>query len=408
MSDSYLLNHPAHVEHVLQVNYRNYRKSPIMTKVKPVLCDRLFLNEGELWTQQRKLVASPSHRQRVEAMGAIMVDVIKEHVARWSGFAKSGENINLSEDMSFLALGVALRTMFGSGMDSHEARSFAATLAAGNAGGAEPKWDVPHFGESLPIAKNKSYDKAVKTLSDVVWRMIQERRSANERKDDLLGVLIDARDSETNAAMDDQQLRDEVLSLLLVGHEATATTLAWAIHYLAQHPGDLERLRDEVDAILEGGDPDAADIKLLEYSKRVIQEVARLRPSISWFARVAIADDNIAGQPIKAGTTVLISQYLIHHDPAIWEDPTVFNPDRFLPEKIARRPKFAYLPFGAGLRASLGSGFTTMEIQMALALLLRRFDVQTTVPDEDPDVSTLAAQTRATPITARIRPRRAH
>jgi cytochrome P450 len=169
----------------------------------------------------------------------------------------------------------------------------------------------------------------------------------------------------------------------------------------------LERLRDEADTVLEGLDPTAEDVKHLEYTKRVVQEIARLRPSIWWFARVAIDDDDICGQPIKAGTTVLISQFLIHHHPSIWENPTVFNPDRFLPDKIAQRPKFAYLPFGAGPRVCLGSSFATMEMQMALAMLLRKFDVALT-SEENPELSSMITLRPKKPITGRIRPRRSH
>jgi cytochrome P450 len=407
MSDSYLLNHPAHVEHVLQSNYRNYRKSPMLEKLKPILGEGLFLSEGELWTQQRKLIAPSFHRQRVEAMGTTMAEVLSEHVARWDRFAKTNEEFDLSEDMSFLALEVALRTMFGNGMDPEEAKAFSEALIVGNEVSAERVWNLTRLTEVLPTAKNKAYNRAVQTLDRVVWRIIRERRDSGASKDDLLGVLIDARDSETNEAMDDQQLRDEVLSLLLSGHETTAVTLSWAFHFLAQYPACLERLRDEADTVLAGCVPGSSDLKHLEYTKRVVQEVARLRPSIWWFARVAINDDNICGQEIKAGTTVLISQFLIHHHPSIWHDPKVFNPDRFLPENVARRPKFAYLPFGAGPRVCLGSGFAMMEMQMALAMLMRRFDIEITSAKE-PDLSSMITLRPKDPITARIRPRRAH
>jgi cytochrome P450 len=340
-------------------------------------------------------------------MGEVMLGVMRQHVTRWSEYARSGDEVNLSEDMSFLALEVALRTMFGSAMSQQEARAFSEALIIGNDVSAERVWNLTPLTEMLPTAKNKAYNRAVKTLDDVVWGIIAERRRTGEKRDDLLGILIDARDSETNEAMNDQQLRDEVLSLLLSGHETTAVTLSWAFHYLAQYPACLERLRDEVDVLLEGQDPEPDDLKHLEYTKRVIQEVTRLRPSIWWFARVAIDDDDICGQPIKAGTTVLISQYLIHHHPQIWEEPTVFNPERFLPEQVSRRPKFAFLPFGAGPRVCLGSAFATMEMQMALAMLLRKFEVKIT-SDEDPGLSSMITLRPKTPIMGVIRPRRSH
>lgn len=407
MQTSYLLNHPAHVEHVLQTNHRNYRKSPMLEKLKPILGEGLFLSEGELWSQQRKLIQPSFSRQRVEAMNAAMLSVMREHVARWESHAASKSEINLSEDMSYLALEVALRTMFGNGMTEKEAREFSQALVIGNEVSAERVWNLTRITEILPTSKNRAYNRAIHTLDSVVWRIIRERRASGIAGDDLLGVLIEARDSETNEAMNDQQLRDEVLSLLLSGHETTAVMLSWAFHFLAQYPACLEKLRDEADSVLAGADPTPEHLKDLEYTKRVIQEVARLRPSIWWFARVAINDDNICGQEIKAGTTVLISQYLIHHHPSIWDEPTLFNPDRFLPEYTMKRPKFAYLPFGAGPRVCLGSGFATMEMQMALSMLTRRFDVDVT-SGEDPGMSPMITLRPKKEIRARIKPRLRH
>jgi cytochrome P450 len=407
MSNAYVLNHPAHVEHVLQTNYRNYRKSPMLDKLKPILGEGLFLSEGELWTQQRKLIAPSFFRQRVEAMGVTMSTVASEHVWQWDKRAEAQAEFSLSEDMSFLTLEVALRTMFGNGMDESEAKAFSDALMIGNEVSAERVWNLTRLTEILPTAKNRAYDRAVQTLDRVVWRVIRERRATGVSGDDLLGVLIDARDSETHEAMNDQQLRDEVLSLLLSGHETTAVMLAWTFHFLAQHPACLEQLRSEVDTVLAGRVPTPDDLKQMDYTKRVIQEVARLRPSIWWFARVAVNDDDICGQPIKAGTTVLISQYLIHHHPSIWDDPTVFNPDRFLPEYVAKRPKFAYLPFGAGPRVCLGSGFATMEMQMVLAMLLRRFDV-TITSESNPELSPMITLRPKKDITARVKPRLRH
>ncbi len=407
MSNSYVLNHPAHIEHVLQTNHRNYRKSPMLDKLKPILGEGLFLSEGELWTQQRKLIAPSFFRQRVEAMSGVMTDVMTEHVAKWDARSQTGEEFSFSEDMSYLALEVALRTMFGNGLTESEGEAFSQALLVGNEVSAERVWNLTRITEILPTAKNRAYDRAVHTLDSVVWRVIRERRAAEDKGDDLLGILIDARDAETNEAMNDQQLRDEVLSLLLSGHETTAVMLSWAFHFLGQHPACLEKLRDEADMVLAGLDPTPEALKKMDYTKRVIQEVARLRPSIWWFARVAVEDDEICGQEIKAGTTVLISQYLIHHHPSIWDDPKVFNPDRFLPENVARRPKFAYLPFGAGPRVCLGSGFATMEMQMALAMLLRKFDV-TITSEENPELAPMITLRPKNEITGSVRPRLRH
>jgi cytochrome P450 len=176
---------------------------------------------------------------------------------------------------------------------------------------------------------------------------------------------------------------------------------------LVRNPDCLERLRDEVDTVLQGQPPTAADLKKLDYTKRVIHEVARLRPSIWWFARVAVNDDNICGQPIKAGTTVLISQYLVHRNPSIWDDPERFDPDRFLPENVVRRSKFAYLPFGAGPRVCIGSTFAMMEMQFILAMLCRRYDIEI-VSALEPELSSMITLRPKEDILAKVRLRRRH
>ena len=407
MNTAYLLNHPKHIEHVLQTNYRNYRKTRMMDKFKPILGEGLFISEDELWTRQRKLVQPSFHRQRVEAMGATMIDVIKDHVKMWDGFAARGEEFSLSLDMSYLALEVALRTMFGNSLPREEANAISDALHVANEITAKRLWEMTRLSEFLPTRETRAYNEAARTLDRIVSRIIGERRKADLRQDDLLGVLIDARDADTDEAMSDKQLRDEVLTLLLSGHETTAVALSWAFLLLAQNPVVLERLRDEADTVLAGREPVAEDVRSLEYAKRVVQEVARLKPPIWWVARTAIGDDNIAGEPIKAGTTVLISQYLIHRNPSVWEDHERFDPDRFAPEQSVRRSKFAYLPFGAGPRVCVASAFATMEMQFMLAMMQRRFDV-TITSDREPELSNLITLRPKHDIMARVSPRRRH
>jgi cytochrome P450 len=407
MSTAYLLNHPKHIEHVLQTNYRNYRKTKMMDKFKPILGEGLFISEDELWTRQRKLVQPSFHRQRVEAMGSTMIDVIKDHVKMWDRFAASGEEFSLSLDMSYLALEVALRTMFGNSLPREEANAISDALHVANEITAKRLWEMTRLGEILPTRENRAYNGAANTLDRIVSRIINERRKSDVRQDDLLGVLIDARDADTDEAMSDKQLRDEVLTLLLSGHETTAVALSWAFLLLAQNPAVLERMRDEADTVLAGREPVAEDVRQLEYTKRVVQEVARLKPPIWWVARTAISDDNIAGEPIKAGTTVLISQYLIHRNPSVWEDPERFDPDRFEPEQSVRRSKFAYLPFGAGPRVCVASAFATMEMQFLLAMMQRRFDVKIT-SDLEPELSNLITLRPKYDIMAKVSPRRRH
>lgn len=375
MTTAYLLNHPAHVEHVLQRNHRNYRKTPMLSKLRPVLGDGLFMSEGDLWTRQRNLIQPSFHKEKVDALAQKMVEVIDGHLKKWDERAASAETFNLSDDVSFLTLEIALQTMFGTGLGS-DGDEFARAMKIVHDVSAKRIWDVTGLGSRLPTRQNREFNDSALFLHSVVERIIDERRRNPEASDDLLSILMAARDAETQETMSDRQLRDEVMTLMLAGHDTTATMMAWAILLLSQNKPQLEELRDEVDLTLAGRFPAAGDLKALDYTKRVLQEVARLRPSFWWFARVAIDDDNIAGQPIKAGTTVFISQYLIHTLPTVWDNPEAFDPDRFLPENVSQRSKFAYFPFGAGPRVCIGSAFAMMEMQFALAMIFRRFDVE--------------------------------
>ncbi|MBL8631375.1 MAG: cytochrome P450 [Rhodospirillaceae bacterium] len=406
MQTAYLLNHPSHVEHVLQRNHKNYRKTPMLEKLRPVLGDGLFMSEGELWTRQRNLIQPSFHRQRIDALAGRMVEVVADWMKQWQRHAASSKPFNISDDTSFLTLEIALQTFFGASL-GQDGPAFAEAMKVVHDVSAKRIWNLTSITELLPTRENRAFKQAVALLHAVVGRIITERRQTKAHHDDLLAVLMDARDSETNEAMNDKQLRDEVMTLMLAGHDTTATMMAWALLILTQHPEHLENMRHEVDTVLAGRLPEAADLKNLVVTKRAIQEIARLRPSFWWFARVAIADDVIGGQPIKAGTTVFISQYLIQNSPKLWDEPEKFDPDRFLPERIAQRSRFAYFPFGAGPRVCVGSNFALMEMQFSLAMMFRMFDVKIT-SDPNPQFGNLITLRPTDDIWATVSPRLRH
>ncbi len=406
MQTAYLLNHPSHVEHVLQRNYKNYRKTPMLEKLRPVLGDGLFMSEGDLWTRQRNLIQPSFHRARIDALAGRMVEVVAEWLKSWQRHATSGKPFNISDDTSLLTMEIALQTFFGASL-GQDGPAFADAMKVVHDVSAKRIWNLTSITELLPTRENRQFKQAVALLHAVVGRIITERRQTKAHHDDLLAVLMDARDSETNEVMNDKQLRDEVMTLMLAGHDTTATMMAWALLILTQYPQHLEAMRHEVDTVLSGRLPEAGDLKDLVFTKRVIQEIARLRPSFWWFARVAISDDVIGGQPIKAGTTVFISQYLIQNSPKLWEEPEKFDPDRFSPERIAQRSRFAYFPFGAGPRVCVGSNFALMEMQFALAMMFRMFDV-TITSDLNPQFGNLITLRPTDDIWATVTPRRRH
>ncbi|MDX2142161.1 MAG: cytochrome P450 [Rhodospirillaceae bacterium] len=404
MNTAYLLNHPAHVEHVLQTNYRNYRKAPMIERLKPIFGEGLVTSEDEFWARQRTLMQPSFHRKKIEALAPPMVEVVAAHLELWRRRAQQGAEFNLSEDISCLTLEVVLKTMFGSGLGD-DAPALSRALVLANEVISKRVWDLTNLGSLLPTRKNREFNRSVKLLRGVVERMIEQRRASGQFGDDLLGILLEAAAQDSDGFMTRELLRDEVITLMLAGYESTATMVAWAIFFMSQHPEHLERLRTEADAVLAGQTPSFEHLKRLDYTKRVIQEVGRLRPSIWWFARTAVADDVIAGQKIAAGTMVLISQYLLHTLPSIWDDPERFDPERFLPENVAKRSRFAYLPFGAGPRVCIGSSFAMMEMQFILPMIFRAFDVRIT-SDLNPEFGSFLSLRPNRDFTAVAMPRR--
>ncbi len=377
MTTAYLLNHPEHVEHVLHTNHQNYHKPPVVERVKPLVGRSMFVAEAELWERQRKLIQPSFRRKNLELLREHILRVIGDHLQEWDTKSKVQEDFNLSEDMSDLTIQVMIRTFFGASLKDDGVKLYGAMQFI-NEATAKRVWDITTLATTLPTRENRAYDAALVDVHNIIGDLIRDRRESVTPATGLLGILLAACNPEDEMSMSDAQLQDEIVSLIVAGFESTASLLVWAIYFLSENPHAMERVRNEADSILQGQLPTSSNLREMEYTKRVIQEVARLRPTVWWFSRTAIEDDVIGGELIKAGTTVLISQYVLHKLPSEWADPERFDPDRFLPEQTAGRSKFAYLPFGAGPCVSLGSSLSMMEMQIILPLVYRKFDVSIT------------------------------
>ena len=249
MTTSFLLNHPAHVEHVLQRNHRNYRKSPMATeKMGAVLGEGLATSESDLWARQRKLIQPSFNRQRVDALGDRMVSVIDGLLDKWRKHAMNDEEFNLTDDTSYLTLELALQTMFGTSF-SEDFDAFAEAMRVVHEGTAKKIWDVTGIGDRLPTRGNRLFKEAMDYLNGIVDRVIAERRAKGTSGEDLLDILMDAQDSDTGEVMSDKQLRAEVMTMMISGHDTTTTMVAWALLILSQHKTHLECMRDEVDQV---------------------------------------------------------------------------------------------------------------------------------------------------------------
>jgi cytochrome P450 len=228
----------------------------------------------------------------------------------------------------------------------------------------------------LPLPANRRFQRALRELDDVVYRIIAERRRQGRDEADLLSMFLSARDEETGAGMTDRQLRDEVMTMLLAGHETTSLALAWTYYLLSRHPDVEEGIAGEVQRVIGSGRPAFAHLDRLVCTRRAIEESLRLYPPAWGFSRRAQADDEIGGYRVAAGSLVFLIPFVVHRRPALWPDPERFDPERFAPEREAERPRFAYIPFGGGPRGCIGSQFAMVEAQLIVAAIAQRFRIE--------------------------------
>ena len=371
--DYYLLNDPATVHRVLVENHRAYTKSRNYAGLKLVLGQGLLTSEGDFWRSQRKLAQPAFHRQRMTGFVDAMAADTSAMLERWS--ATRDTEMDVHTEMTRLTLRIVGRTLFSTDVDDQASAVGAALTHALD-------WTNRYVESMLPIPPwvptpdNLRFKRSKKTLDDLVFHIIETRRAGAADPGDLLGMLMAVRDEDTREGMSDQQLRDEVMTLVVAGHETTANLLAWTFYLLSEHPAVAQRLKAEVDTALGGRVPVLGDLPQLPYTKRVLEEALRLYPPAWVFERQAVEDDVLHGFPVPKGSIIGISPWSIHRNEKLWPDPERFDPERFLPAAVAARPKLAYLPFGGGPRFCIGNGFAMMEAQVIVAMVAQRFTLE--------------------------------
>ena len=369
---AYLVNHPDGVKHVLQENQRNYHKDLYPYRVlKPLLGQGLVTNDGESWLQQRRLMQPAFHRKRLAAFGTLMTDTTVSMLDQWQRFAERDQPLDVAAEMVRLTLRITGQALFNIDL-SDETHTVGQAVSTVNKLLSEYLY-APFPPLSIPTPRSHRLQVARRTLDQVVHDIITQRRQQNTDTGDLLSILLLARDEETGQGMNDQQVRDEVMTLLIAGHETVATALTWTWYLLSQHP-EVERcLHSELDEVLDGHLPTIEHIARLSYTRMVIEEVLRLYPPAWIFGRKAIANDEIGGYFIPANSIIVLSPYITHRHPAFWERAEVFDPERFAPVQAAGRPHYAYFPFGGGPRICIGNNFALMEIQLVLATIAQHY-----------------------------------
>jgi cytochrome P450 len=363
----YQANHPDGVRRVLQENNRNYGKGTLTLGIlKPVLGEGLLTSEGELWRRQRRLMQPVFHRRSVAAFGEIMSRETLAMLGRW----RPGEQLDVAAEMSRLTLDVVTGALFHSHAgDEPEVIGRAVGKLVEEIG---YRFKVPVYPPRyVPTPRNHRMNAAQQTIDRAVYRIIEERRSGTDAED-LLSLLMHARDEATGETMSDRQLRDEAITLYLAGHETTANALAWSFYLLARNPEAGERLRAELEP-LGDAPPNAADLPRLPYLRMVVEEAMRLYPPVWITNRQALAEDEICGYHVPPGQIVMVSPYVLHRHPDYWERPEEFDPERFAPGRSEGRPRFAYFPFGGGPRQCIGRDMALVEAQLVLATVAQRY-----------------------------------
>lgn len=363
------LYHPNEIEYVLTTNAKNFRKAMTLRSnfFQRLVGNGLLTSEGEEWKRQRRLSNPAFHRERVATYATTMVDYAKRLSANW----REGETRDVHRDMMRLTLQIVVQCLFSADV-SHDVDHVGAILTEmvkPFASQATLKWILNN---RLPTPSHIRFHRLARKIDHVVYRIIAERRASGKDEGDLLSMLLAAHD-EDGSGLNDQQLRDEVMTLFLAGHETTALTLAWSWYLIGRHPAAEQKFHDELENVVGTRDATFADLARLKFTEQIVKESMRLYPPAYGLGREAINDCEIGGYYVPAGTQVFMFQWATHRDARFFDEPLEFKPERWTPEFESALPKYAYFPFGAGPRVCIGASFAMMEMILVLATIGRQF-----------------------------------
>jgi cytochrome P450 len=377
---TYFVNHPDWIRDILVTHQSNFTKSRMLERARVLLGDGLLTSEGEFHKRQRRLVQPAFHRDRLANYAAAMVDCASACRDRWeTGPASSGMVFDVAREMNRLTLAIVARTLFSADVSS-EADDIGTALTEVLGLFETVLLPFSEWLEKLPLPSVRRFERARDQLDRTIYRIIEERRKSGVDTGDLLSTLLLARDEhETSAAagrMTDKQVRDEALTLFLAGHETTANALTWTWYLLSQNPEAEAKFHDEIDQVLGGRAPGLDDLPRLRYTEMVFAESMRMYPPAWGIGRRSIAEYRIGDYRIPARSILLMSPYVMQRDARWFPEPDRFDPERWLPEAVAARPKFSYFPFGGGARVCIGERFAWMEGVLLLATLAQRWQLK--------------------------------
>jgi cytochrome P450 len=362
----YFLNHPDLIESVLVRNYQNFTKDHVVRNSRWLFGDGLLTSEGDYWRRQRRLSQPALHRERIASYASLMTSYAEQMLSNW----EDGKVIDIHQEMMNLTLRIVVRALFNVEAEETQEISRALNIVIRNSVGV--RMLLPPVLRLLPLPGMFEFRRAVRKLNETVYRIISLRRRNGKDSGDLLSMLIQARD-EDGSRMNDKQLRDEVMTFLLAGHETTALALSWAWYLLSHDAQAQEKLQQELDRVLGGRLPTISDLPSLTYTEGVIKESMRLYPPAWGVAREVIEEFELGGYRIPEGANIVMSQWIMHRDPRFFSSPGSFDPGRWRSEECRNLARFAYFPFGGGPRQCIGASFAMMEAVLLLATVAARF-----------------------------------
>jgi cytochrome P450 len=373
---SYAVFHPDYVKRVLQDNYPNYEKGErYRAALSPLMGNGLFLSEGPFWLRQRRLAQVAFQNVRTAAFDQPMLAHVARMLDAWAVNARSGQPVALRQELVDLTLRITLHIVFSRHADSQMPALIDAVQGVNQDVRFGTQFLPFHLPAWMPTPGRLRFNRSLRTIDEFVNGLVARRRSSPSPSADLVDLLLHARDDEIGEAMTDLQVRDELVTFLNAGHDTVTDAVLWTLVLLAQHPEAAGRVRQEIASTVGTAPLSFAALQGMPYLARVFHESLRLFPPAWGFARRAINGDTLGPYRIPAGALLVISPFVTHRAPQFWEQPEAFDPDRFLPERAAARPKFAYFPFGGGPRQCIGMGVAMMEAPLILASILQRFDV---------------------------------
>ncbi|KLK90811.1 cytochrome P450 [Microvirga vignae] len=366
-----LLNHPDLVEYVLVKNHQNFIKHRFFWRhVEAIFGHGLLTSEGKFWHQQRRLAAPAFAGSRLNSYADTMVQFTERMLQQW----QSGQVLDVHQEAMGLTLQIAAKTLFDAeaSQDVTEVSQAIDEVMEQISVRFRRPFRIP---DAIPLPGNLRYRRGVRRTDQLVARIIAERRHKTEDRGDLLSQLMLARD-EAGRPMSERQIRDEVITMLLAGHETTALTLSWTWYLLGLHPAVDAQLAEEVHTVLRGRSPTVDDLPRLRLAEQVVSEALRLYPPAYAIGREALADCEIAGYHVPAGTTIYVSPWVMHRDSRWFDDPQAFQPARWAGNLAKELPRFAYMPFGGGPRICIGNRFAMMEAVLILATVAQQFRLE--------------------------------